>query len=276
MLFKRVPRFSRGRRLEPMTSEALGGMPRASPLQTAARMAITKYFLRHDVFLCVAKRYCVFLDVEHDRYLAIQRNAIDSLGAWLEGWGGTIARNRIEPRQPDNAANIASELSRLGILTDVPPDGKPVRPEMISAPINDAALGEYRPSSAAVLRQGVNLVFSTARARRTLETRSFQSTVRGVTVRRYRAAGHRHVDLHAEARLVAIFNVWRAYYIHPYLCLFDSLCLLEFLARHAFFPRWVFGVNAEPFQAHCWLQEGSMVLNDTVERVSAYTPIMSA
>ena len=77
-------------------------------------------------------------------------------------------------------------------------------------------------------------------------------------------------------RLASIFNVWRAYYVRPSLCLFDSLCLLEFLACYALFPKWVFGVNAEPFQAHCWVQEGTAVLNDTVERVSAYTPIMSA
>jgi Transglutaminase-like superfamily len=37
----------------------------------------------------------------------------------------------------------------------------------------------------------------------------------------------------------------------------------------------VFGVNADPFEAHCWVQAGSVVLNDTLGRVSSFTPIMS-
>jgi hypothetical protein len=31
---------------------------------------------------------------------------------------------------------------------------------------------------------------------------------------------------------------------------------------------------AEPFGAHCWLQERDYLLNDAVERVGMYTPIM--
>jgi hypothetical protein len=40
------------------------------------------------------------------------------------------------------------------------------------------------------------------------------------------------------------------------------------------FPRWVFGVQSRPFAAHCWLQLGGVVLNDTVDHVKRYTPIM--
>jgi hypothetical protein len=58
--------------------------------------------------------------------------------------------------------------------------------------------------------------------------------------------------------------------------LFESLALLEFLARYNFFPQVVFGVVADPFQAHCWLQEGSTILNDDLERVGRYRPILSA
>jgi hypothetical protein len=40
------------------------------------------------------------------------------------------------------------------------------------------------------------------------------------------------------------------------------------------YPDWVFGVNADPFEAHCWVQAGNVVLNDTVAWVSGFTPIM--
>jgi hypothetical protein len=57
-------------------------------------------------------------------------------------------------------------------------------------------------------------------------------------------------------------------------CLFDSLALLEYLARHGIYADWVFGVQTRPFAAHCWVQHGDIVFNDTVEHVSGYTPIM--
>jgi hypothetical protein len=52
------------------------------------------------------------------------------------------------------------------------------------------------------------------------------------------------------------------------------LALLEFLARYEVLPRWVFGVRARPFVAHCWVQYEDIVFNDTVEHVASYTPIM--
>jgi hypothetical protein len=57
--------------------------------------------------------------------------------------------------------------------------------------------------------------------------------------------------------------------------LFDSLALLEFLAVYRFFPRIVFGVVADPFQAHCWLQDDAVVLNDDLERLGKYQPILN-
>ena len=57
-------------------------------------------------------------------------------------------------------------------------------------------------------------------------------------------------------------------------CLFDSLVLVEFLARHGLYPTWVIGVSTNPFKAHSWVQVGDRVLNDLPERVSMFTPIL--
>jgi hypothetical protein len=78
------------------------------------------------------------------------------------------------------------------------------------------------------------------------------------------------------ADLVHVFLLLRPLYPRPYLCLFDSLGLLHFLAQFRHFPRWIFGVKLEPFAAHCWVQSGDTVLNDTVEVVRQYTPILVA
>jgi hypothetical protein len=58
-------------------------------------------------------------------------------------------------------------------------------------------------------------------------------------------------------------------------CLFRSFMLLAFLRAAGLDATWVFGVRTWPFQAHCWLQAGDVVLDDAVERVSTFTPILT-
>lgn len=59
-------------------------------------------------------------------------------------------------------------------------------------------------------------------------------------------------------------------------CLFKSFMLLRLLRRSGLDALWVFGVRTWPFEAHCWLQAGDVVLNDTAEHVLGYEPIFSA
>ena len=82
-------------------------------------------------------------------------------------------------------------------------------------------------------------------------------------------------DLHRASLLVHDFLSLRPLFPRKYLCLFDSLALLEFLSKYGLHPSWVFGVQPDPFEAHCWLQHQDTILNDTVEVVSTYTPIMA-
>jgi hypothetical protein len=57
-------------------------------------------------------------------------------------------------------------------------------------------------------------------------------------------------------------------------CLPDTLVLRDWLARAGLGPALVFGVRMDPFGAHCWLQSGSLVLNDAVDRIAAFTPVL--
>lgn len=57
-------------------------------------------------------------------------------------------------------------------------------------------------------------------------------------------------------------------------CLRTSLALVVYLARHGYYPDLVIGVRMKPFGAHAWVQAGSIVLNDTVDEVAPFTPIV--
>jgi hypothetical protein len=118
---------------------------------------------------------------------------------------------------------------------------------------------------------------SSTKAARQLRDQPFPSIVELVRARKRRNADPaRPFDFERAHSLSAVFASLRLFFPRPYQCLFDSLALINLLARFRLYPDWVFGVIAEPFEAHCWVQAGGVVLNDTIKRVSAFTPIMHA
>lgn len=58
-------------------------------------------------------------------------------------------------------------------------------------------------------------------------------------------------------------------------CLRRTALLAAFLRRRGLRARWVIGVRTWPFRAHCWIQIDDLLLNDDVERLAAYTPILA-
>ncbi|NYD89195.1 lasso peptide biosynthesis B2 protein [Sphingomonas melonis] len=60
----------------------------------------------------------------------------------------------------------------------------------------------------------------------------------------------------------------------PSRCLPASLGASRFLAGLGVPNEIVFGVRTHPFEAHCWVEHGGCVLNDTLERVQAFAPVM--
>jgi hypothetical protein len=75
--------------------------------------------------------------------------------------------------------------------------------------------------------------------------------------------------------LARTFRYWRRIVPLKPLCLPDSLALMTFLMRRGHQPTLIFGVEAYPFSAHCWLQQGTMVLNDAVGHTTLFQPILA-
>src|SRR3546814_6525530 len=57
-------------------------------------------------------------------------------------------------------------------------------------------------------------------------------------------------------------------------CLLDSLAMHRFLANRGLASAIVFGVNAEPFSAHAWLQAENLALNESVSYARMHNPIL--
>ena len=75
--------------------------------------------------------------------------------------------------------------------------------------------------------------------------------------------------------LVFVFALLRPYLFRSRdACMLDSLALAHYLLYFGVPSRWVFGVQDAPFTSHCWLVNGTAVLNDSVEHVSGYVPLL--
>jgi Transglutaminase-like superfamily len=73
---------------------------------------------------------------------------------------------------------------------------------------------------------------------------------------------------------VADYHRWAPFAPAPGKCLLRSFLLLRLLRRRGHDARWVFGVRTWPFRAHCWLQRGTVVLDDDLETLVPLTPIL--
>lgn len=98
------------------------------------------------------------------------------------------------------------------------------------------------------------------------------------TARRARRPGVRPPD--AEPSRTALRQVAAFQQSLPWIpfqgeCLYRSFMLQRALRRRGEDAWWVFGVQTWPFEAHCWLQIGEVVLDDAAERVAAFTPILT-
>ncbi len=237
-------------------------------------------FLRNQVFLCQDGRYYVFMDVNRDRYACITKNEFDRLLPWLgEPFDDRSSTTAPTPAMPDRERALANEFIEAGLLSSELQDSKPLfsRDKCIAAK-SDLTTANRSIRLDALSHASAIVPFSCGalRANLSLRRQSLQQTVRAVADRKRRLEGNTNpLDLERVTRLIAAFRALRLYFPRSYLCLFDSLALLEFLAMYKIMPDWVFGVQSEPFAAHCWLQHEDVVLNDSLESISLYTPIMT-
>ncbi len=246
-----------------------------------------RYYLRNDVFFCVSDDRVVFLDPETDSYIGLP---IDKTGRFQEalvGWDnqGTPARRGSNERAND-VADVLDELVEAGLLTTDRSRGKSASP--FSWPSATRSLIEdERPVSSLTQFVFCYSFFAAARAAVAKLRASGQITastpwkitpdlLKSIRHRReqYRGANGAS-DVKKLSKLASVARELRPWFIKKPICTLDSLIVIEFFARHGIYPEWIFGVQANPLQAHCWVQYEDLVVNDRKDVIGLYTPIMA-
>lgn len=223
------------------------------------------YRLRENLSCCDVDGHMIFLDIAQDRYFRLTGPLEKAMRRFRahEGVASTLlerlaaARILVEASNPKARAVIAN-----------------IRRPTCSA-IEQPATVVGQQINMAIVFEVMAIAWST---RRQLKTRALKTNLDEASAYRDRKTGA-HGDATpaaAESKLLQAngqFARARRYVPIEPVCLLDSLSLLQFLSRRGLSANIVFGVTPEPFAAHCWVQAGDMVLNETLSDAHAHTPI---
>ena len=236
-----------------------------------------QYWIPSHVRVCPLLASTILLDLKRNRYFGIGTNETRALSTLALNWdqaNGSAAT--VERLTPDAAILMADALVEAGLLSrDAPAERTAFSgpPPDLSGVLTSAG-HELSRGTSLRLAHIASFIAALAWTRRALRSRSLYSIACEVRDRKAVASGD-----FDECRAVELVGIFRRLRPHTFAardrCLFHSLALVRFMARHDVFPTWVIGVRAKPWGAHAWVQQGKLLLDASPEHVCEYTPILT-
>lgn len=223
------------------------------------------YRLRNGLSFCHVDGGIIFLDVPGDRYFQLPKPLEHEFTSLL------CEDARLPPS--------SDALRRANIIVSVDDDSATPRAHPVNYP-SCSALEDPFPSrlSFSVIFEVLWIVSRIHHAIRPGRLNAAVDAMCHMRDRHHSQAAHPPLES-ADPLAVALasqFHRARPFVPIETCCLLDSIAMIHFLARQRVFARLVFGVTGNPFSAHCWVQHGDMVLNDTVGHVMSHMPIWEA
>lgn len=213
-------------------------------------------WLARDVHAVAIDDDIVFLDAAADAYLCLVQAGAQLT---LQGDGAVVAH--------DEAS--AQTLLEAGLASRAP---RPASRAIPAKPLIDLPGAARRPGP----RELAAAMFAARRASRDFRRLGFgQILARAGQGRPIDAADPAASGDAGVLEAAAVFAALRPWLPVGGACLQRSYLLLSHLRRLGLDAAWVIGVRTWPFMAHCWLQSGQVALDDDVERLVAYTPILA-
>jgi hypothetical protein len=233
--------------------------------------------LRRDVYACQTDDGAVFMDLRTGQYFGLDLEATTAIAPHIADWANKIgsASRGDEAASAGRCAGVIDFLvNDADLLTDTLELGRASEP----FPLRQTGAMPFRGNIVPRPRiRGLHVVaFCSAYLRATIDIkcRIFAAAVRRVQARK---SGHaRPVAIQpGTPELVRVFRWLRPFfYTTRENCLFDSLVLIEFLARFEVFPNWVIAVRTRPFAAHSWVVDDGLLLNERLEAAEEFFPIL--
>jgi hypothetical protein len=235
-----------------------------------------KYYLRRDIYYCLIDDTAIFLDLVHGKYFAVNSEDLGELGAAVHGWPVRAqAHKTLETKA--RTSELIDQLLAAGRLVTSADAGQPACPTMLQtrrSAFTGWVNGKVAPMS---LVQLYRFSVSYLHAFIYLRLGRLHRLIERLRVRR--CSGRVSLPVRDDAQVFSLVRLYRKLQVFLYSarehCLLDSLVLTDFLARNGVESSLVIGVSTRPFVAHAWVQLGNVVLNDNIESVQEFTPILA-
>jgi hypothetical protein len=199
------------------------------------------------VSYCCIDELVVFLDVRRNRYEAIPRRSGQAI---LTGqWQGLTPRTQ-------------EQVRARGWLTQ--PNTESSTPEVMKASREYSARA---PDTATGRRYLDKAIGALLQAKLMLKFRSLEHVLNRCVMLSHNTPSTTLAPL---CELIAAFDILDRLLLGANSCLLRSVALHRLLASMGHRSAIVFGVRLHPFEAHCWLQQDDLVLNDTIEQIGLF------
>lgn len=214
--------------------------------------------LRPGLTFCEIQHHFIFMDYEADRYFSLTGPARDSLQKLLKSSNVGLTEQEIAP------------LRAAGIIGHGE-GAKPLTPcQHVPA---ERSIFDQEDGASRMAAQIPEIIIRLAAMRRTLKRQGLPTTLR-----RLKEAAPLPVVPGSSAadmrRLCAAYESSRRYYLPVDHCLIRALALYRHAQQRGHDARLVFGVQLHPFSAHSWVEQDDLILDDRVDHVRRFKPIL--
>jgi len=237
------------------------------------------YFLSPHVHVCVAGKQVVLLDLERDKYLSMAYAS--PLGRWVRGWpvpppdAGATNEVVSPATELDLENRLLAKMVAQGLLVQDASIGKEASPVVAEPPKYTMVEYDLNSRPRTTLAHLWRLCVAYTAAKWALRRHPIKEVVQATRLRKKQASSATVITPATLRPVVTAFVHLRPlFFTAKDACLLDSLTLVNFLAGYGVFPQWIFGVKTDPFYAHCWVQQGDFVCNDTADYVRGFSPIL--
>ncbi|WP_083853361.1 lasso peptide biosynthesis B2 protein [Sphingobium sp. SYK-6] len=216
--------------------------------------------LRHGVGFCDYHDRMLVLDVNRDRYFELTPHLAQALRNWADGI--LIGSSEIEG------------LNRAGLFVSV--DQPPSISRDQTLPIRYCIVGDEgsHPTTIKFLVEYAAAIFWLSFFHWAIKRFALR-TLLNVAEAPARSPVSQTAK-HSRRMMNALAAFYRATLLFPRAsrCLPDALALQRFITRRGVSSKIIFGVQTDPFQAHCWVQHDDAVLCQSLETVTGFRVIL--
>lgn len=216
------------------------------------------FALRSGVSFCEVGDRLLFLDVPADRYFCLSESAEREFQLLLKT-GALISDGAVV------------RMLQTGMLVEVEGESLPLPCRAPLAP-SDSLLDLQLPKPRASMQLGA--LQGLMAARLSVRLQPLQRVLEQLPVRKARVRLNQADRADVMREVAAAFDWTRTMMRSHDQCLPRSLAVAQRLASLGVEADFVMGVSLNPFAAHSWVQCGASLVNDRVDAVRHFTPIL--